>query len=196
MHVTSNVQQTSPETDLIDHHPPDKLFVETLVRKNQRALLCYARSLVHEESTAQDIVQETFLRLCKKPPTHENVRSWLFRVCRTRAVDWWRRQRENTAPSAHNDPKEFRDFFERLPDNTPAPNDALQHGETLGILQRQVETLPARQRELLRLKFQGGLSYKEIANTTGLTVTNVGFILHTALATLRQRVNTSLNNIT
>jgi RNA polymerase sigma-70 factor (ECF subfamily) len=44
------------------------------------------------------------------------------------------------------------------------------------------------QQEAVRLKFQHGLSYKEIASVLDLTVTNVGFILHTALKTLRARL--------
>jgi RNA polymerase sigma factor (sigma-70 family) len=51
--------------------------------------------------------------------------------------------------------------------------------------------LPDRQQEVLRLKFNAGLSYKEIAEVTGLTSTNVGFILHTAIAKLRKRLVTN-----
>ncbi len=40
-----------------------------------------------------------------------------------------------------------------------------------------------------RLKFQGGLSYKQISEVTSLTVTNVGFLIHTGLKTLRQRLS-------
>ena len=40
----------------------------------------------------------------------------------------------------------------------------------------------------MRLKFQNGLSYKEIAHITNLSVTNVGFLIHTAIKTLRQRM--------
>ena len=47
--------------------------------------------------------------------------------------------------------------------------------------------LPPNQREVVRLKFQNQLSYREISNLTRLTETNIGFLLHTALKTLRQR---------
>ena len=57
----------------------------------------------------------------------------------------------------------------------------------MGLL-KQIARLPDRQQEVLRLKFNAGLSYKEIAEVTGLTSTNVGFILHTAISKLRQRL--------
>ena len=51
-----------------------------------------------------------------------------------------------------------------------------------------MEDLPDNQQEVVRLKFQNGMSYKEIATVTELSVTNVGFLLHTAINTLRTRV--------
>jgi RNA polymerase sigma-70 factor (ECF subfamily) len=54
-----------------------------------------------------------------------------------------------------------------------------------------MEALPENQREVVRLKFQNGMSYKEIATVTELTVSNVGFLIHTALATLRMRATAS-----
>jgi RNA polymerase sigma-70 factor (ECF subfamily) len=49
--------------------------------------------------------------------------------------------------------------------------------------------LPANQQEAIRLKFQHELSYKQIAEVTQLSVSNVGFLIHTGLKTLRQRLN-------
>ena len=46
--------------------------------------------------------------------------------------------------------------------------------------------LPENQQEVIRLKFQQGLSYKEISSVTGLSVTNVGFLIHTGLKRLRE----------
>jgi DNA-directed RNA polymerase specialized sigma24 family protein len=48
--------------------------------------------------------------------------------------------------------------------------------------------LPKNQREVLRLKFQCDLSYKEISAVTQLSVTNVGFLIHTAIKTLRKEL--------
>jgi RNA polymerase sigma factor (sigma-70 family) len=51
-----------------------------------------------------------------------------------------------------------------------------------------MQALPENQQEVVRLKFQNGMSYKEIASVTELTVTNVGFLLHRAINTLRARI--------
>ena len=51
---------------------------------------------------------------------------------------------------------------------------------------RMLDQLPDNQQEVVRLKFQNEMTYQEIAEVTGLSVTNVGFLLHTALKRLRE----------
>ena len=63
-----------------------------------------------------------------------------------------------------------------------APEAAAQLSEQSNSMGKQISRLPGNQQEVLRLKFHGGLSYKEIASVTGLTTSNVGFLLHTAMA--------------
>ena len=80
------------------------------------------------------------------------------------------------------------DHVQGQSDASVDPVARLEKSETATGLMKQVERLPDRQQEVLRLKFHAGLSYKEIAEVTGLTSTNVGFILHTAISKLRQRL--------
>ena len=57
-----------------------------------------------------------------------------------------------------------------------------------------IEKLPARQREVMRLKFQADLTYKEIADTVGISISNVGFVVHTALKNLREAMDDRIEN--
>ena len=68
------------------------------------------------------------------------------------------------------------------------PGASLEREETMSQVLRIMEILPKNQREVLRLKFQCDLSYKEISAITQLSVTNVGFLIHTAIKTLRKAV--------
>ena len=65
-------------------------------------------------------------------------------------------------------------------------NIAKEIDEKIKILYSLIEELPSRQREVMRLKFQANLSYKEIAETIGISTSNVGFVLHSALKKLRE----------
>ena len=64
----------------------------------------------------------------------------------------------------------------------------LDEKQTVSEIFQVVESLPKNQREVIYLKFQCDLSYKEISNITRLSVTNVGFLIHTAVRNIRQQM--------
>ncbi len=73
----------------------------------------------------------------------------------------------------------------------PAPPDVLERKESESQVMTAVGTLPENQQEVIRLKFQHGLSYREISRVTKLSESNVGFLLHTGLKALRQTLGLS-----
>ena len=70
----------------------------------------------------------------------------------------------------------------------PTPSAAAEASEAETDVLQALDQLPANQQEVIRLKFQNGLSYREISRITELSVSNVGFLIHTGIKTLRQRV--------
>ena len=64
----------------------------------------------------------------------------------------------------------------------------LTHTQTVSQILQVVETLPKNQREVIYLKFQSDLSYKEISEITRLSVTNVGFLIHSAVRAIRKQM--------
>jgi len=142
-------------------------------------LLRYAASIVGA-ALAPDVVQDTFLRLCTVDRTEvdDHVAAWLFTVCRNRALDLRRRQDRHDASS---DPD-----MEPSPDSGPVKK--LERRESMKQVASAIDALPQRYREVLLLKVDAGLSYKQIAEIMNLTAGNVGFILHSALARVRAQV--------
>jgi RNA polymerase sigma-70 factor (ECF subfamily) len=69
------------------------------------------------------------------------------------------------------------------------PDESLDQQERLQRLAQEVGRLSEQQQEILRLRLHGGLSYKQIAEVMDLSVTNVGYHLHQAVVTLRQRMS-------
>lgn len=141
----------------------------------------YAASILGDADAARDVVQDVFLRLwAADPETWKGyLRPWLFRVCRNRALDL-RRKGGRVTP-----------LDESTTANTaaegPGPEQVTEARDSHARVMELMRDLPENQREVIRLKFQNGLSYKEIAGVTELTVGHVGFLLHTALQTLRVR---------
>lgn len=165
------------------------------VDAHQSRLLAYARGTLRDPSSAQDVVQETFLQLCRKareivatpdPPSLAEFASrltpWLFKVCRTRVIDMQRRKRPQAFSSYGDDDTSAE---ATVIDPAPMPGDVAVMDEQHRVAE-SLGTLTPRQREILQLRMQGGMSYREIAEVTGLTPTNVGFHLHQAVNALRR----------
>jgi RNA polymerase sigma factor (sigma-70 family) len=153
----------------------------SLLERYERPLVRYACSILGDLDDARDVVQETFIRFARdeRPELQDNPRhleAWLFTVCRNRALDHQRKYaRIIPMPLTEHDPVA----------HEPTPAAALEQRDTAASLLRLLDALTPNQREVIRLKFQNDLSYKEIAEVTQLSVTNVGFLLHTGLKKLR-----------
>lgn len=158
-------------------------LVQEAVARHQAPLLRYAtRLLGGDADRARDVVQDTFVRLMAQPPAQveSHVAEWLFTVCRNRAHDVMRKEGRM---------KRFEDGqAERIIAAEPRPGSMLERNEQHEAMLRLIGRLPHNQQEVIRLKFQNGFSYQEISRITSLSVTNVGFILHTAIKALRQQM--------
>ena len=156
--------------------------IRGVVQEHQSALIRYATSIVGGTEQAKDIVQEVFLKLCKQRwrDVEGHLASWLFRVTRNQALDALRKEKRMSLFEKTETMETLAGFGEIAVGET-------RKSETIRSLLELVEQLPGRDKEVVTLKFQQGLSYKEISEVTGLTVSNVGYVLHHALKELKQR---------
>jgi RNA polymerase sigma-70 factor (ECF subfamily) len=158
---------------------PNSEWVVDALDQYERPLIRYAKWLIGDVDAARDVVQETFLRLCREDRARieGHLAPWLFTVCRNLALDA-RKKAASTASLDHADVA--------VADDLDGKHDTRQ---MLGRVLQVVETLPRNQREVVHLKFQGGLSYKEISAVTRLSTSNVGFLLHTAVRAIRRHLS-------
>lgn len=155
-------------------------FLERTFAEQHAPLVRYAtRLLGGDAERARDVVQDTFVKLMGQPATAINghAAEWLFTVCRHRALDVLRKEGRVTRFAEGQ--------IERVTAAEPRPGRALEQAELNATILGLIERLPPNQQEVVRLKFQNGFSYKEISRITALSVTNVGFLIHTAVARLR-----------
>jgi len=164
-----------------DPEPRDH-WIRAALERFERRLTLYAWRIVGDIEVARDVVQDTFLKLCDQDRAlvEPHLAEWLYTVCRNRAIDVRRRERRRTEM---NDDQ----WLEGSAAPGGAPSAAVEVREEAGRILRWLEGLTDNQREVLRLRFQHSLSYREIAEVTGLTVTNVGFLIHTGIKALRSR---------
>ncbi len=163
------------------------LLVERALAEHESALIGYTAGILNGDvERARDVVQDAFLKLCKADPAkiRDNLKAWLFTICRNRAFDVLRKEQR----IEFNNEKALEWVAEDQPD--PAYQSDLQElSDQVWVL---VEALTPNYQDVLKLKFQHDCSYQQIAEITGLTVGNVGFILHNALRKLRTKLEKQL----
>ncbi len=155
-----------------------ELLIDAALTRYERPLVSYARGITGDIESARDAVQETFLRLSRQDVAalEPRLAPWLFLVCRNCALDHCRKIARFPGTPLDDD----------LPDSSRSPAESAADDDEASQLRALLDRLPERQRELVRLKFDAGLSYREIGEAMEMSVPNVGFQLHTAIQTLRR----------
>lgn len=150
-------------------------WIRGAMEQFSRPLTLYTLHLLGNLEQARDVVQETFIKLCGQPraAVEPKLKPWLYLVCRNGALDVLKKENRMTPLTDAHEP-------------ALAPPTA-DEDHAAGIL-TALEALPVNQREVIRLKFLHGHSYREISQLTSLSESNVGFLIHTGLKTLRRRL--------
>jgi RNA polymerase sigma-70 factor (ECF subfamily) len=144
-------------------------------------LFGFAMALSRDRATAEDLVQETYLRALaarRKAPPEENLKGWLFTILH----NVWRNERRRRRPDALDAAP---DLAERIPASGEDPQQALDRKETRDRLRRAIEGLPEPFREVVLLRCVEGFSYQQVAQIVGCPAGTVMSRLARARALLR-----------
>ena len=165
--------------DQASAEPPGWETIEELFSALESPLLNYALRLVGQVSLAEDMVQEAFMRLHEQFDQVREPRRWLYRTVHNLALNQ-RRDAAKIVPLRLGAGDGANGGVEAA-DPQPLPDEQIARMEGIGLVRLSLETLDERSREVVRLKFNEELSYKEISARTGLGVGHVGYLLHHAL---------------
>ena len=154
----------------------DPDLLDSLIEQYQHRLLRYLISIVHDRQTAEDIFQETWIRVLEQghryDPRHQFV-TWLMTIARNLAIDHMRRKRpeaiEDLPPTA-----------EPAVSGPGAFDVAVQHQQA-AELDGALHQIPGEQREAILLRFQEGMSLEEIAAVTQAPLSTVKSRLYRGL---------------
>ena len=159
----------------------DHSYLSVLVQRYRTPLFNFAYRFVGLRETAEDIVQETFLRCLKhshKRPPIQHVSTWLYTITGNLAkTELRRRKRWHSVPITPNEDSEATSFFEPV-DKNPLPDEKTDTWMTHHAIVQAIERLPEEFREAVLLRDMSGLSYGEIAR-----------IARCPIGTIKSRVN-------
>ncbi len=163
---------------MIDQLAPPAERFEALYRSSRDDVYAYVMTLLRDRAAAEDVTALAFERALRKRRTFDRrrgeERAWLFGIARNAALDELRRRRRVAALEGD------------VPDAAEPVIDAAEHSLRRTAVAVALRSLPARERELIALKFHAGLRNAEIAAVLGITETAAGTLLHRTMTKLRE----------
>ncbi len=139
----------------------------------------YVASLLRDRAAAEDVTAQAFERAYRKRRSYRagrgTMEAWLFGIARNAALDELRRRKRRAG--LEGDPEDL---------TRPMPDDQAELALRREVVRAALASLDGRERDLIALKFAGGLSNSEIGRILGMSESAVGTRLHRTITKLRE----------
>lgn len=167
---------------------------DLLLSRNQSKLFSYILFVVHDQDLANDIFQETFVKVITKLQERKYVDSgkfsaWIMRIAHNVIMDWYRDNRAQNIVDATED----NDLSNINSNNCLDYNieDRYINEQVLRDVKKMMNLLPPTQREIVFMRFYQEMSFKEIAETTGVSINTALGRMRYAILNLRRMAKKS-----
>ena len=184
-----NVQSTD-RVLLESYLSGNKSAISQLIERHSRRVRDYIRMLVKDRDAAEDIFQETFIKAVRVIDegryTHNGkFLSWILRIAHNQVIDYFRARRQNKALTEAEAGYDVLGSL-RLAEQTV--EDRLVAQQIESDIRSLIEALPPEQREVVFMRYFTGLSFKEIAEQTGVSINTALGRMRYALINLRRMI--------
>jgi RNA polymerase sigma-70 factor (ECF subfamily) len=177
-----------PDAALVrDYIDGDEKSLSILIKRHQSKIYGFIYSKVTDRDIADDIFQDTFIKVIKTLKSNSyneegKFLPWVMRISHNLIVDHFRR---NKKMPMYRETEEF-SIFSIMTDNSPNIENRIITEQVENDLQRIIEQLPDDQREVLQMRIYQDLSFKEIADLTGVSINTALGRMRYALMNLRK----------
>ena len=184
-----NVQ--SRDRVLLDRYlSGDRSAISQLIERHSRRVRDYIRMLVKDRDVAEDIFQETFIKAVRvidegRYCDSGTFLSWILRIAHNQVIDYFRARRQEKAVS---EAEAGYDLFGTLRLAETTVEDRMVAEQTCREIRALVDSLPAEQREVVLMRYFSGLSFKEIADQTGVSINTALGRMRYALINMRKLI--------
>ncbi|MBR6496373.1 MAG: sigma-70 family RNA polymerase sigma factor [Rikenellaceae bacterium] len=164
--------------------------ISEIIDRYKKRVFDYIRNMVKSEALADDIFQETFIKIVKSLNENRYVESgkllsWMLRIAHNQVIDYFRKTKSEAKVSYDNGEVNILNNKNLVESNVEERIIEKQQHQTI---RRLVERLSAEQKEVVILRHYHGLSFKEIAEQTGVSInTSLGRMRY-ALINLRKMI--------
>jgi RNA polymerase sigma-70 factor (ECF subfamily) len=168
----------------------DEQAFRTLIERRQDQIFGYIMGMVHDRAVAHDLFQDTFERVIKAMNdrrgsyTHQGQwLSWVMRIARNATIDYIRKQKKWSDVARDDD--EGRSFWDTIESDMPSAEAELHRTQQRAVLNTYIRRLAPEQREVLLLRQETDLTFREIAELTGVSINTALGRMRYALKNLR-----------
>lgn len=170
-------------------HEKDNAAFETLVQRHRRQVYNFIYKMVGRAEPAEDIFQETFLRVLRNAGTYTpraKFTTWCLQIARNLTLDHYKREnlRQHASIDASTGDSDENTFAALLRGTDPESHEVLQSRELIDEVRIAITHLPENQREALVLRVHQDMPYAEIADILGSPEGTVKYWVHEAIAAL------------
>ena len=185
-----NVQVVSDQNLLNCYLSGDRGAISQLIERHSRRVRDYIRMMVKDDDVADDIFQETFIkavRVIDEGRYTDNGRflSWILRIAHNQVIDYFRAQKQNRQL---NESDAGYDVLGSLRFAERTVEDEIVGEQIADDVRHMVELLPEEQRTVVMMRYYSGLSFKEIADQTGVSINTALGRMRYALINLRKMI--------
>ena len=185
-----NVQMLSDQTLLQNYLQGDRSAISTLIDKHSRRVRDYIRMMVKDNDVADDIFQDTFIKVVHtidqgRYSDNGKFLSWVLRIAHNKVIDYFRAQKQ--APSVSESSSGY-DILGTMRFAERTIEDQIIAEQIDADIKSLVDLLPDEQREVVLLRYFSGLSFKEIAEQTGVSINTALGRMRYALINLRKMI--------
>lgn len=168
-----NLNEMTDEELAISYIEGNNRAFDMLLSNNQRKVFMYILFVVRNRDVANDVFQDTFVKVItqlqqKRYVPNGKFSAWVMRIAHNEIMDWYRDQRNDKIVEAPKD-----NDLSNVGGADVTLNSIESHfvnNQVLTDVKRMMNLLPASQREVVYMRFYQGMSFKEIAETTGVSI--------------------------
>ncbi len=185
-----NVQVMSDQVLLNRYLSGNRSAMSQLIERHSRRVKDYIRMMVKEDEIAEDIFQDTFIKVVRhidEGRYTENGRflSWVLRIAHNQVIDHFRSKKQSREL---NEREAGYDLFGTLRLEEGSPEQQIESRQAASEVRQLIELLPAEQREVVKLRYYDNLSFREIAEQTEVSINTALGRMRYALINLRRMI--------
>ena len=185
-----NVQVKSDQSLLHNYRQGDRSAISTLIERHIDRVRNYIRMMVKDKDAADDILQETFVKAVRvidegRYADNGKFLSWILRIAHNQVIDYFRAQKHNRQV---NESSAGYDVLGTLRIAERNIEDSMVAEQIEADVRALVDMLPAEQRDVVMLRYFSGLTFKEIAEQTNVSINTALGRMRYALINLRKMI--------